>query len=50
MSDIYLCLDAEVGDVEVSTVDKYQGRDKDVILMSFVRSKSDDSKAKVSSI
>jgi hypothetical protein len=28
-------------DVEVSTVDRYQGRDKQCILMSFVRSNTD---------
>ena len=32
--------------VEVNTVDQYQGRDKDVILISFVKSK--DSKGPVS--
>nr|CAB3238414.1 DNA replication ATP-dependent helicase/nuclease DNA2 [Phallusia mammillata] len=32
----------DVGDIEINTVDKYQGRDKSVILLSFVRSKKDE--------
>lgn len=32
---------SSVGPVEVNTVDKYQGRDKSIILVSFVRSNKD---------
>lgn len=32
---------SSVGLVEVNTVDKYQGRDKSIILVSFVRSNKD---------
>ena len=35
--------------VEVNTVDKYQGRDKPVILLSFVKSKESAVEEKVSS-
>lgn len=32
---------SSVGMVEVNTVDRYQGRDKSIILVSFVRSNED---------
>ena len=34
--------------VEVNTVDQYQGRDKDVIIISFVRSQASDCSKRVS--
>ncbi|XP_016053872.1 PREDICTED: DNA replication ATP-dependent helicase/nuclease DNA2 isoform X1 [Miniopterus natalensis] len=36
-----LLAQSSVGTVEVNTVDKYQGRDKSIILVSFVRSNQD---------
>ncbi|XP_006149000.2 DNA replication ATP-dependent helicase/nuclease DNA2 [Tupaia chinensis] len=36
-----LMAQSSVGTVEVNTVDKYQGRDKSIILVSFVRSNKD---------
>ena len=35
-------------DVEVNTIDQYQGRDKDLIIMSFVKSQIFQSDHKVS--
>lgn len=34
-------ISAHINKVEVNTVDKYQGRDKSVIMVSFVRNNSD---------
>ena len=36
-----LLVGSEFKDVEVNTVDKYQGRDKSLIIVSFVRSHPD---------
>ena len=37
----------ELGQVEVNTVDQYQGRDKDVIVMSFVKQGAHDMQVSV---
>lgn len=36
-----------LGDVEVNTVDQYQGRDKSVIIISFVKSRNADTVSRI---
>ena len=44
MTGVYVLLQLEacdLGEVEVSTVDSFQGRDKEAVILSFVRNNPD---------